>query len=91
MPIFWKGRSNPADGDVVELRFQRLGRAPTSHNALIDLVDCLLHQPDCVFAMSTFVVFGLLKLIDGLLEIVSGVEHVLLERIGRPTAQHPES
>jgi hypothetical protein len=70
---------------------QRLGRTPTSHNALIDLIDCLLRQPDGVFAMSTFIVFGLLKFVDGLLEIVSGIEHVLLERVGRPSAKHPES
>ena len=48
----------------------RLGPAPTSHNALIDLVDRLLHQPDGVFAVSTFVVFGLVEFVDGLLEIV---------------------
>jgi len=41
---------------------------------LIDLVDRLLRQPDGVFAVSTFVVFGLIEFVDGLLEIVSGIE-----------------
>jgi hypothetical protein len=57
---------------------------------LIDLVDCWLHQADRGFAMSAFVVFSLLKFTRGLLQIVSGGEHVLLVGVGASSAKDPE-
>ena len=49
-------------------------------DAKIDLVKCLLHQVDRGGPMSTLVRLGLLQ-------IVPGAEHVLLERIRRASAQ----
>ena len=62
---------------------------PPLSNPLLAWSVCLIEPRPDRFSL-TLAVFELVKCTDGLLQIVSGVEHVLLERVGRPPTAFPK-